>query len=419
MSSPRSLSSYFGGIGWALSNPLYRLYWSGQVFMVQGVWIHKIAAGWLMYDITRSPFWLGAVGFAYFVPLLVLGPIAGAISDWFGPRRLSIVISIISSFIAATTALVTWLGLITPPLLVALIIFQGMMMAIEFPARQSLYPRLLSREDMPAAIATNTTTFYTSAFIGPLLGGLILKHFGAYACFAANAIVIAWMASVLIRLKLKPRPRQPGSMANLLEDIKLGVVYTLNHTSIKMLILMSFLVALFLRPYLEFLPGIAVEVFKRDEQGLAYLMAASGVGGLGFAALLAIRGRTQGLLKIHVYCQFISALMLVLFTATDIFWFGLVSLGLTGGFIVSSSIGGQSLIQHLVDDRFRGRIVSLSVALGVGGPALGTLAIGWVAESFGMQQSLTVSSVILILVTLYPARILLSQPKDIESKSAK
>jgi MFS family permease len=86
---------------------------------------------------------------------------------------------------------------------------------------------------------------------------------------------------------------------------------------------------------------------------------------------------------------------------------------------VSSSIGGQSLIQHLVDDRFRGRIVSLSVALGVGGPALGTLAIGWVAESFGMQQSLTVSSVILILVTLYPARILLSQPKDIESKSAK
>ena len=125
--------------------------------MVQGVWIHKIAADWLMYDITRSPFWLGAVGFAYFVPLLVLGPIAGAISDWFGPRRLSIVISIISSFIAATTALVTWLGLITPPLLVALIIFQGMMMAIEFPARQSLYPRLLSREDMPAAIATNTT----------------------------------------------------------------------------------------------------------------------------------------------------------------------------------------------------------------------------------------------------------------------
>ena len=415
MSSPRSFSSYFGGIGRALSNPLYRRYWSGQVFMVQGVWIHKIAAGWLIYDITRSPIWLGAIGLAYFMPLLVLGPIAGAISDRFGPRRLSIVISIIGGCIAAGTAVITWMGLITPLLLVILITFQGMMMAIEFPARQSLYPRLLNREDLPAAVATNNTTFYASAFTGPLIGGLILNLFGAFACFAANAIVISWMATVLIRLKVKKSPRLPGSLANLYGDLKEGLTYTFGHTPIKMLILMSFFAALFIRPYMEFLPGIAVEVFKADEQGLAYLMAASGVGGLAFAAMLAVRGRMQGLIKIHVYCQFVSAILLILFTITENFSLGLAALALTGGFAVASSIGGQSLIQHMVDERFRGRTVSLSISLGVGGLAIGAQAVGWIAEYIGMQGALKVSAVILLLMAIIPARTLLSRKEEIES----
>lgn len=382
--------------------------------MVQGVWIHRLAAGWLIYNLTESPVWLGAIGLAYFAPLLILGPIAGAVADRFGPRRISIIVSIIGAVIAAATSLVTWLEIITPLMLFILVAFQGMTMAIEFPARQSLYPRLTSREDLPAVVATNNTTFYASAFVGPLIGGLILNQFGVFACFAANALVISWMVIVLIRLKVKKSPRLPGSMASLYGDVKEGVAYTLGHKPIRSIILMSLLAGLLLRPYMDFLPGLVVEVFNADKQGLAYLMAASGVGGLAFAAFLAVRGRNEGLVKIHVYCQFVSAAMLILFSITDIFWVGLLSLAIMGGFMVATSIGGQSILQHMVDDRFRGRVVSLSISLGIGSVALGAQAIGWIAEFIGMQLALTITATLLLFLSIIPSRLLLAREQEIE-----
>ena len=295
MEKPAGFLSHFGGIGRALSIRNYRVYWTGQLLMVQGFWIQKISAGYLIYEMTKSPAWLGAIAFGYHIPLLIFGPFAGAIADRLGLRLVAIATSLFGAGIAMTTATLIWTDVMTPLLLVILMTVQGIQFAFEFPARQSLVGRLVDRGNLSAAVAVNATTYHSSGFTGPLIGGLLLGFLGVGSGFAANAACMIWMTFALLRI----RPPKGAAerlaerrKSNLFNEFKAGFVYTVQHTHLRLLFLVTLIISCLIRPYLDFMPGFAAEIFGKGEQGLANMLAASGIGAFCFAIVLALRGST-------------------------------------------------------------------------------------------------------------------------------
>jgi MFS family permease len=174
MNEPSRLASHFGGIGTALAIRDYRIYWLGQAISVQGVWIWRISSGVLIFQLTHSPAWLGFISVIYFVPLIFVGPLAGAIADRVGHRRTAIVTIWVAISISFAMAVLSFLGLMNPYILAALVAVLGVGHAFDFPARQVLIQILVGREQMSAAIALNSTTFNTAAFTGPAIGAALL-----------------------------------------------------------------------------------------------------------------------------------------------------------------------------------------------------------------------------------------------------
>ncbi len=423
MSKPKKSSSAFGGIGRALATKRYRTYWIGQIVMVQGFWIYKIAAGWLMWELTKSPTWLGALGSGYFLPILILGPFGGAVADRFGYRRCAMATGGLGAILALITAILTWTGIITPLFLLALTTVQGLLFAFEFPARQALFPNLIPRQDMPAAVALNATTFHSSSFTGPLIGGVLLSlgdaSIGAASGFAANAFCMTWMMGAIY---LIPAPANLGARlaakkaSGILNDLKEGFRYTRSHVDIRLLILLSVTASLLIRHYLDFLPGFSDDIFNKGKQGLATLTAASGIGAMIFSTFFAIRGKAKGLTAFLVIGQFGAAIALTLFALSDNFDLGLLALALVGGLLVSATICYQSLIQHSVEDAYRARVISINVSLSVGAPALSAPIIGWVAELYSLQHAVAGSALLSLVIFIPVGFLLWKRRKEIEAE---
>ena len=421
MSNITNKFSIFGGISRALSNRNYRLYWYGQVVTTQGFWIYKIVAGWLMWEMTNSSTWLGALAAGYMLPILFLGPFGGAVADRYGYRRIAIIMCSFAAFIALLTATLTWLEFMTPFRLVSLALVQGTLFAFEFPARQSLYPLLVDRKNMAAAVALNSTTFHSSGFTGPLLGGVLLTLgdtiSGVSAGFTANAFCIGWMMIVLTRITSPQKQNNRTAdlkTPSLIHNLISGFKYAYGHTDLRLLLLLSLSASLFIRPYLDFLPGFSDDVFNEGKDGLTMLTAVSGVGSMAFATFFAIRARARGLVSVLFVCQIGATIALIFFSLIDQFIFALLALSLVGGLLVSSSIAAQSLIQHAVADKFRARVISLNVSLGIGASAVSALIIGSAAEYTSLQLSLAGSAVLGLMFTIPLSLTLLKRRKEIE-----
>lgn len=410
----------FGGISRALSNKEYRIYWFGQIVMVQGFWIYKIAAGWLMWEMTNSSSWLGFLAAAYFLPVLFLGPVGGALADHFGHKYTAVITGLLGSLISIIAAILTWTGNITPISLLLHAMLQGIAFSFEFPARQSLLPTLVGKGDMPAAVAVNSTTFYTSSFTGPIFGGLLLAigstEFGVGLSFITNAICMAWMVGALTFLRV-PRDQNINKkkIFSILGNVSSGFVYSYKDKNIRLLILLLFSGSFFIRPYLDFLPEFSDKVFQTGKEGLSLLTAFSGIGSIFFAVFFAIRGRVDGLILYLIYSQIGAMIFFILFAISENFAIGLILLSALGGLLVSSSIAVQSLIQHSVSDTYRARVISIVVSIAVGSPAISAMAIGWLSKYLGLQNSLIISGIIGIVITVLLSIKLMKRQHEIES----
>ena len=412
----------FGGISRALSNKEYRTYWFGQIVMVQGFWIYKIAAGWLMWEMTNSSAWLGFLAAAYFLPVLFLGPVGGALADHYGHKYTAIIMGLLGSLVAIMAAILTWTGNITPIFLLLHAMLQGIAFSFEFPARQSLLPTLVGKGDMPAAVAVNSTTFYTSSFTGPIFGGLLLTigstEFGAGLSFITNAICMAWMVGALTFLRApkdQSKYKNKNKIFGILDNLSSGFVYSYKDKNIRLLILLLFTGSFFIRPYLDFLPEFSDEIFQTGKEGLSLLTAFSGIGSIFFAVFFAIRGRVGGLTLYLIYSQIGAMIFFILFAITESFAIGLILLSALGGLLVSSSIAVQSLIQHSISDIYRARVISIAVSIAVGSPAISAMAIGWLSKYLGLQNSLIISGIIGILITVLLSTKLIKRQHEIES----
>lgn len=391
MASSRFVS-YFGGIGQALSIRDYRIYWTGQVVSVQGVWMNRVASGVLMYHITQSSAWLGAVAFLYFIPLFLVGPLAGPIADNLGYRRTAIGSLLVAVVIAFSMAGLTYYELMNPYLLGGLIFIQGLGHAFDFPARQVLIQLLVGRENMPAAIALNTTTFNGAALTGPAIAAAVLSYGqsvigdGAPSlCFAAYGFGSLWFITSLLRIRARDEPRQATTGAQLYRNLKEGFAYIRGHETIRTILFLWVIASFFVRAYVDLLPGIAAAVFDQGVGGLGILLAASGAGALVLSVVMAVRGSTQGMPRLLVISIVIDAIAVLIFSTTPNFWVATAMMVIVGGFIVTAAVSAQTLVQATVDLNYRGRVLAVYLSLVPSAQSIGAFVIGWIAERTGLS----------------------------------
>jgi MFS family permease len=410
MSNSTKLDRYFGGFARALSSRRYRIYWTGQLGHMQGIWFYRIAAGWLMFELTHSPAWLGAIGFAMTIPILLISPIAGAVGDRIGHLRMAIIALACGLPVMAIIMTVTWAGLMTPILLIVLFAILTTFVAFEYPGRQSLVPSLVAPEHLSEAMALNWSAFNTAAFTGPLLAGLLLSLGGATLSFAAVVLTYAAMLQALLRLRTKADPPARSlNISSLASDLMEGLRYTGAHRLIPLVLALHVLSNVLLRPYVDLMPGIAETVFAEGLSALATLLAASGVGAVIVAGAMTFLAGRFDLIRTLIVCAFAAAAAAFLFANTTDLWIGAVLVAALGGLLTAIGIASSTLIQKSVDDAYRGRVVAILLALYIGAPALGTLGIGWLSEIVGFQPALAWAAVLSAVITFALMRSALKQ----------
>src|SRR5215831_12161743 len=281
-----------------LRNSNFGLYALGSAISLIGMWMQRIAVGWLTWQLTGSGFWLGVVAFADFFPVVVVGPVAGALADrW---DRLTVIkISQTISLLQATALFwLTATGSVTIGLLVALTAFQGFVVAFNQPARLALVPSLVPQTDLATAVAINSVVFNLARFIGPACAGPAIVWSGVSAAFAVNAVSYLPFLAALFYIRIKPegvRSAQPRSM---MADLGEGIRYTALHPGIASLLVLLTALGIGGRPLSELLPGIAAIIFHSGAGGLSILASSMGGGAIVGGLWLGQRAHSSDLIRI-------------------------------------------------------------------------------------------------------------------------
>lgn len=380
----------------ALSSRNYRLFFAGQGISLIGTWMTQLATIWLVYDLTKSPLMLGIVGFSSQIPSFFLAPFGGVFVDRFSRHRTLIgtqILAMIQSFLLAVLALT---GVIQVWHIIVLSLFQGFINAVDAPARQTFVPELVERrEDLANAIAVNSIMFNGARLIGPAIGGLLLASVGAAYCFLIDGF--SYIAVIIALLVMKIKPKKVVTNANPLQRIKEGFVYTFGFPPIRAILMLSALVSFMGLQYTVLVPIFAQEILKGGAETLGFLMAASGVGALVGGIYLITRKTIVGLGKVIALAPATLGIGLITFSFSRFLPVSLLAMFLIGLGTLLQVAASNTVIQTLVEDDKRGRVMSFFTMSFLGVIPFGSLLGGALAEQIGAPNTLIIDGITCIL----------------------
>lgn len=383
------------------SNRNYAIYASGNSFSLIGIWVQRVGIGWLTWELTHSGFWLGLMGFADLFPVVLIGPFAGVFADRYDRRWVSGICQAVQTVQALVLWLLTIYGLINVELLFLLALIGGITIGFHQPSRLSMIHSLVRPENLNSAVAFNSAMFNLARFIGPAVAGILITTVGVAWAFAFNGISYVSMIVALFMLRLPPQQKPDRKKRGILGDVMDGARYAFSHPAIGPILLMLMALSVFCRPVIELLPGFADAIFHQGAAGLATLTSAIGIGAIIGAVMMAQRGTMTGLTNIAIYCVGLTGLMLIGFAATGIYWLGVAFMAGVGFMMVVASVATQTLVQTLVEDQMRGRVMSLWGLILRGAPAIGALIMGWLSGFLGLSWPVIGGGVLAILAALF------------------
>jgi MFS family permease len=387
------------GRGWfrALRHADYRLFWTGNFVSNIGSWMQNVAQGWLVLQLTNSPFWLGLVGFAQQVPALIFSLLGGVIADRCARRRLLLATQTTMMLLALLLAVLTHRQWITVQQIVLIAFLAGTTMALNAPTYQAAIRDLVPREDTLNAIALNSIQFNMSRVLGPSFAGFTIAGLSLAACFYLNVLSYVPLLFVIARVGFPAlQAREANSIRS---DLAEGFRYVREHRPILLLVLLVVLVSMFGLPYLVMMPAFARDVLKVGARGLGYLVAAAGAGALLGGIHLAVLKphRRRGPVVLSAALVFFAAILLFCLSRQP--FVSALLLAVVGGAMVSSVATVNSLIQTLVPDSIRGRVLSMHTMAFLGFTPLGSLLVGALAGHWGTPAALALSSGFGLLLT--------------------
>ncbi|HMN49059.1 MAG TPA: MFS transporter [Ignavibacteriaceae bacterium] len=366
----------------------YRLFLGGQGISLIGTWMQQIALGWLVYRLTDSPFLLGIVGFAGQIPTFILAPLAGVLADRFNRHHIIILTQSLAMIQAAILAVLTLTNTIQIWHIIFLSVFIGIVNAFDMPTRQSFVVDIVdNKTDLPNAIALNSSMFNAARLIGPTIAGIMISLLGEGLCFLLNAISYMAVIIALLMMHIIPKTKiiKPEKV---LKGLKDGLKYAYDFKPIKVLLLFLGLVSLTGGPYTVLMPVFARDILKGNANTLGLLFGAVGVGALAGAIYLASRKSVLGLGKWIAISATIFAVGLMLFSFSQNLIFSLVLMSFTGFGMMVQMASTNTLLQTLVDDNKRGRVMSLYVMAFMGTAPIGSLIAGTLASKLGAPYTI-------------------------------
>ncbi|XWK86252.1 MAG: MFS transporter [Phormidium sp.] len=389
----------------AFKSKNYRLFFAGQGLSLIGSWMTQVATIWLVYKLSTSPWLLGIVGFASQIPSVVFLPIAGVFVERWNRHRVIIATQVLSMIQSLALAVLTLTGIINIWQLILLSLFQGTVNAFDAPARQAFVPEIVEkREDLANAIALNSAMFNGARLIGPAIAGIVLATVGAGYCFLIDGLSYIAVICALLAMKLKPHVVALNIKGNSLQRLKEGFVYAFSFPPIRAIILLLALVSFMGMQYTVLVPIFATKVLNGGADALGFLMAGSGVGALVGAVYLSMRKSVVGLGKIIAYSPAIMGIGLVAFGLSRVLWFSLIMMFVTGlGFILQFA-SSNTLLQTIVEDDKRARVLSIYTLAFFGVIPFGNLFAGGLANYIGAPNTVIISGIFCILGSLYFAR---------------
>jgi MFS family permease len=378
----------------------YRLYFAGQSLSLVGTWIQHTAMSWLVYRMTGSVLLLGVVGFAGQIPSFLLTPVAGVFVDRLDRRALLLATQVLALLQAFIIAALTLTGTIQIWHVMVLSVFLGLVNAFDIPARHSFVVDMVDgREDLSNAIALNSSMFHGARLLGPTIAGLLIWTFGEGLCFLLNGASYLAIIAALLAMRVKSRQHK-ATGRTILKDLCEGVDYAFSYPPIRSILFLIGLISLVGMPYMVLMPAFAKDILGGGPQMLGFLLTSSGVGAFAGTVFLAWRKNANGLGKVIYIAAFLFAAGMIGFSLSRHLWLSLPCLFLAGFGIVVQVASGNTIIQTIVEEDKRGRIMSLFNMAFMGMAPFGSLLAGALASRIGVPDTLMLSAILCLAGSL-------------------
>jgi MFS family permease len=385
----------------ALRHPNFKLFFAGQSISIVGTWMTKLATTWLVYRLTHSALLLGIVGFAGLIPTFALAPFAGVWIERLNRRKLLVWTQAAAAIQSLTMAALTLAHVITLREIVALAVFQGLINAFDTPGRQIFLVQMVEdRNDLGSAIAINSSMANGARLIGPALAGLVIAAFGEGGCFLIDGISYLAVIASLLLMRIKPLDID-RSNASMFEQMREGWQYVSTFRPVRTILLFSALLALMGYPYAVLLPIFAGQVLHGGAATLGWLTGASGIGALVSGLSLAVRKSAAGLTRMLPVAAAVLGGALILFGLSDTLWLSLVLMVFVGFGMMQVFSASNTVIQTLVPEDKRGRVMSYYVMALFGTAPFGSLLAGSLAHRIGAPHTVFLTGAFCIATSLW------------------
>ena len=376
-------------VAWrALRHRNFQLFFSGQLISLIGTWMQSVAQSWLVYRLTGSALLLGSVGFASQIPVFLFAPLGGMTADRVNRRHVVISTQVAAMLLASILAALTLLHKVQVWHVFVLAGMLGVVNAFDIPGRQSFLVDMVGKDDLMNAIALNSSMFNGARVIGPAIAGILVAKIGEGWCFFANAV--SYVAVILGLLMMRVQSPARALMASPLEHMMEGFRFVNETAPIRALLLLLGLVSLVGMPYVVLMPIFADQILHGGARGLGILMGATGVGALLGALTLAFREGVKGLGRWVAWCCAGFGASLVVFALSHTFWISVILLLPVGYCMMLQMACSNTLIQVMVPDALRGRVMAVYSMMFMGMAPIGALFGGALAERLGAPHTVAI-----------------------------
>jgi MFS family permease len=379
----------------ALSLSDFRLFWFGQLISLSGTWMQSAAQAWLVYSLTKSPFYLGLVAAAGSLPILLFSLLGGIVADRIRKRNLLLLTQALSIIPALSLGILTHMNLITVWQVALFATFLGTVNAFDIPARQAFIIEIVGKEHLMNAIALNSAAFNGARMVGPVIAGMAIAYLGLPACFFLNAL--SFFAVIIALSKMKMKGYIKTSSQGFTKDFTEGIQFIKSKPEIYSIMLLIAVFSLIGIPYVTFLPIFAGEVLRAGPEGYGFLVGATGTGALTAALFIAFRGEIEEKKRFMSVSALCFSLFLFIFSISKTFYISIAALIFVGWGMVNFLATANSFIQLSVSDGLRGRVMSVYALVFLGFAPIGNSLIGMLAASIGTTRAVTISAIICII----------------------
>ena len=383
----------------AMQHRNFQLFIAGQLISLIGTWMQNMAQLWLVYQLTHSAALLGVFGFASQVPMLFLSSLGGYVGDRFDRHRGVIVTQTITMILAFVLAGLTWTHWIGKWQLIVIAFLVGIVNAFDVPIRQAFFVQMVGKEDLPNAIALNSSIFNGARAVGPAIAGFAVALVGPAWCFFLNGLSFVAVILALLLMRIEPREIKPSTDSPLRSFVQ-GFRFAMGDLPVRSALLLLSTLSLFGLQYSVFMPIYAQDILKGDARTLGFLMSSAGVGAVIGALQFAARTHYKGLARWIAATSTTCAVCLILFSQAKSLGLCVVVLFVVGFAATSQMAATNTLIQNRVPDELRSRVIAVYATMFMGVQPIGALIAGGTAKHIRAPNTLAVFGSLVLVGSL-------------------